>query len=678
MHYSSAIILLEVFFHSRASYYCTYITSTAITDGTSTDTPSSDNGPAGPQTDTSTIIIPIIVVIVLVLIVVVAVIIILVLFIRLRKHKQKHKVQQLQNVVLETKEEEKEAESYMDNQYDVIDKPPQNGVKTAPNNVAVMDALYSNPDEAITDDTYSRLRDSQKKKSTPHSASALSNEYSKLNRSQTDPVVQKSRRSPAPQKSDADIGIMYAVPDMKKKAPYKAPTIPEKSLELVQYLDTKDAGATNHSLSNGADLPEYSEIGAGDRPSSSVGPVQLSYSAAHTLVTNLDSNPIYHPTDIVPGQATTVTQTHTYDGVLETDAIYSEPLPPNEHEPEWNPDQNIYEAIYSEPLQPSLFMQEREEVDTEDLRPYTSIYTAPIIPTTEKPLLVTYRNIKEISSLGNGNFGDVVLAQTVGLTPSQLRLEDDASYTLVAVKKLKENASDRNRQLFEKEVKFMSRLDHPNVIRLLGVCMDEVAPFIMMEYMTNGDLNQYLKGFHMQDVGLDTYSNVKPVETSTLIYMSTQIASAMQYLASQNFVHRDLATRNCLVGSKDTIKVSDFGMSRSLYESQYYVISGHAILPIRWMATECFFGKFSAKTDVWAFGVTMWEIFMLGKEQPYYQLQDQDVVEDAVRGPDRILLERPSKCPKDVYKIMKKCWTYDPSQRPTFDELYALLYQLNR
>ena len=614
----------------------------------------------------------------LILIVIVVVIIILVLFIRLRKHKQKHKVQQLQSVVLETKEEEKEAESYMDNQYDVIDKPPQNGVKTAPNNVAVMDALYSNPDEAITDDTYSRLRDSQKKKSTPHSTSALSNEYSKLNRSQTDPVVQKSRRSPAPQKSDADVGIMYAVPDMKKKGTFKAPTIPEKSLELVQYLDTKDAGATNHSLINGTDLPEYSEIGAGDRPSSSVGPVQLSNSAAHTLVTNLDSNPIYHPTDIVPGQATTVTQTHTYDGVLETNAIYSEPLPPNKHEPEWNPDQNIYEAIYSEPLQPSLFMQEREEVDTEDLRPYTSIYTAPIIPTTEKPLLVTYRNIKEISSLGNGNFGDVVLAQTVGLTPSQLRLEDDVSYTLVAVKKLKENASDRNRQLFEKEVKFMSRLDHPNVIRLLGVCMDEVAPFIMMEYMTNGDLNQYLKGFHMQDVGLDTYSNVKPVETSTLIYMSTQIASAMQYLASQNFVHRDLATRNCLVGSKDTIKVSDFGMSRSLYESQYYVISGHAILPIRWMATECFFGKFSAKTDVWAFGVTMWEIFMLGKEQPYYQLQDQDVVEDAVRGPDRILLERPSKCPKDVYEIMKRCWTYDPSQRPTFDELYALLYQLNQ
>ena len=110
-------------------------------------------------------------------------------------------------------------------------------------------------------------------------------------------------------------------------------------------------------------------------------------------------------------------------------------------------------------------------------------------------------------------------------------------------------------------------------------------------------------------------------------------------------------------------------MSRSLYESQYYVISGHAILPIRWMAAECFYGKFSAKTDVWAFGVTMWEIFTLGKVQPYSNLTDGEVVADAIKGRDRTLLERPDDCPEDIYEIMRRCWAIDAGQRPTFDEL---------
>ena len=118
-------------------------------------------------------------------------------------------------------------------------------------------------------------------------------------------------------------------------------------------------------------------------------------------------------------------------------------------------------------------------------------------------------------------------------------------------------------------------------------------------------------------------------------------------------------------------------MSRSLYESHYYIVSGHAILPIRWMATECFYGKFSAKTDVWAFGVTMWEIFTLAKEQPYNHLQDMEVVEDAIKGQDRTLLEQPVKCPQDVYDVMKACWVYDPAQRPTFDELYYMLSKID-
>ena len=366
------------------------------------------------------------------------------------------------------------------------------------------------------------------------------------------------------------------------------------------------------------------------------------------------------------------------EGVLVTDTIYAEPEHniPSMSKQEADSDHNIYESIYSEPLQPSLFIQEPEcqhenDAEMEDLCPYSSIYTIVDTELLVKPLSVSAQNIKVIKCLGNGNFGKVVLAQTVDLSPHQLHVESQAPFVLVAVKKLKATASDRTRELFDKEVKFMSKLNHPNVVRMLGVCIDEANPFIMMEYMMSGDLNQYLRTFN--SMGERPYENIKPMSEATLTNISLQIASGMQYLASRNFVHRDLAARNCLVGSKNTVKISDFGMSRSLYESHYYIISGHAILPIRWMATECFYGKFSAKTDVWAFGVTLWEIFTLAKEQPYDHLQDQEVVEDALKGPDRMLLEQPAMCPQDIYDIMKVCWVHDAARRPTFDKLYDML-----
>ena len=574
---------------------------------------------------------------------------------------------------METEEKQDDDQRYVDGPndfYSSIEKPPQNGVKVnaATGEIGtVNDPLYSKPDK-VNNDTYSHLRDGEKKILTLTNSGSADDQYSQLNRSMTDPGPPNARRSPAPapQNPAVDEGVLYAVPD-KKKRPETTPAVPKKSSELVEYLKIKEAQTSQEQ-------PEYSEIETSDKHGSSAGPIALSNRASQEFLDALSNNPLYHPTDIRPlhmKPSSSLPQSHSAEsGLLDVNAIYAEPLPPPSiHEPEWDPDQNIYESIYSEPLNPSLFMQNRESEDDEELlHPYSSIYTVPTVPLTEKPLSVSVSNVKEIKLLGDGNFGKVVLAQTVGLSPKDLRLEGDAPYTLVAVKKLKPSASNKNRQLFDKEVGFMSRLNHPNVIRLLGVCTEGTTPFIMMEYMTNGDLNEYLKGF--SSIGDETPNSISLL---TLIYMCTQIASAMQYLASKNFVHRDLATRNCLVGSKDTIKVSDFGMSRSLYESQYYVISGHAILPIRWMATECFYGKFSAKTDVWAFGVTMWEIFTLVKVVPYDHLGDHAVVEDAVKGPNRTLLQRPAQCPENMYEIMRKCWIHDATLRPTFDELYDLI-----
>ena len=314
---------------------------------------------------------------------------------------------------------------------------------------------------------------------------------------------------------------------------------------------------------------------------------------------------------------------------------------------------------------------------------YCPIYlSCDVAPSTsqKQPLAVTNDNICGIKVLGTGFFGKVVLADTVGLSLKDLGLsetDDDKSTSIqVAVKKLKLNASTSTREAFEKECRFMSRLDHPNVIRMLGVCTTEPSQFIMMEYMEKGDLSGYLEEYKTIIQGQEAPKE-EEIHVSTLVHMCTQIAAAMEYLVSRNFIHRDLAARNCLVGDKNVIKLADFGMSRNLYESHYYLVQGSAVLPVRWMASECFYGKFSAKTDVWAFGVTIWEIFMLAKERPYSDMEDMEVVNDAIEKEERTLLQQPDHCPDAVYQIMMKCWAKEPKDRATFKELHVMLMQLN-
>ena len=340
-------------------------------------------------------------------------------------------------------------------------------------------------------------------------------------------------------------------------------------------------------------------------------------------------------------------------------------------------DSSLYETVYSEPIEPSLFIDAVETPsDCEDLHPYTPIYTVPInLPESKEVLLNVFgSNIREIRELGMGLFGKVILAETVGLSARDLRLsesDDDKSKSiLVAVKKLKSDAPNATKESFKKEVNFMSKLTDRNIIRILGVC-NEDTPFIMMEYMEKGDLNQYLQKF--KTLSTTDSEPQSQITTRNLVHISTQIASAMKYLASHNYVHRDLATRNCLVGPNYLVKISDFGMSRSLYESHYYRIHGHFAAPVRWMSFECFYGKFSQKSDVWAFGVTMWEIFTLAKEQPYNDMSDKQIVEDALRGKNRTTLAKPNMCPLEVYKIMLECWAHKSEQRATFEQLFQLL-----
>ena len=446
---------------------------------------------------------------------------------------------------------------------------------------------------------------------------------------------------------------LYAT--VQKEAP---PSVPSKSDELVKYLDRNSTFTGEVPIQL---IPADSEY---TLPSSPPRLINIS----NPMIGEMESNPVYHSNDGSP----------TYSNLPQgcsSDVIYTTPDIASSQTVETY--SRTFDMVYSEPIQPSLFRDTVESpTESDDLQPYGPIYTVPAaLPKSEQmPLNVLGDNIREIRQLGIGLFGKVILAETVGLSPKELKMSktdnDKSKSTLVAVKTLKPGAPSTTKEAFEKEVNFMSRLNDGNVIRMIGVCRED-TPFIMMEYMEKGDLNRYLRKFKV----LSTTDSEPQgqITTSTLVHITTQIASAMKYLASHNYVHRDLATRNCLVGPNYLVKISDFGMSRNLYESHYYRIQGHAVLPVRWMSMECFYGKFSQKSDVWAFGITTWEIFTLTKEQPYNGMSDKQVIDDAIKGKNRKLLAKPDMCPPEVYKIMLKCWVHHPSQRATFEQLFLLL-----
>ena len=337
-----------------------------------------------------------------------------------------------------------------------------------------------------------------------------------------------------------------------------------------------------------------------------------------------------------------------------------------------------YDHVYNETLEPSMLQNSVSSDGSEWGLPFAPIYDIPKpLRKSEELLQISRQKIVEIRNLGVGRFGKVVLAATVGVSLKDLKLgtnNDRNRSILVAIKKLREDADSHLKEIFEQEIKFMTRLKNANVVRLLGVCKDTES-FLMMEYMENGDLHEFLR---KQKLVSDSLPGLQKGEITPLIqlYMTVQIASGMRYLASMKFVHRDLAARNCLVGRDFVVKISDFGMSRNLYDSVYYRIQGHLILPIRWMATESFYGKFSVKSDVWSFGITVWEIFTLAQNEPYHEMTDEELIADAIKEEGRKLLPNPSTCPKDVYDILLRCWVHEPLIRADFEEVYSRFFMV--
>uniref|UniRef100_A0A3P9LBG3 Tyrosine-protein kinase receptor n=1 Tax=Oryzias latipes TaxID=8090 RepID=A0A3P9LBG3_ORYLA len=272
--------------------------------------------------------------------------------------------------------------------------------------------------------------------------------------------------------------------------------------------------------------------------------------------------------------------------------------------------------------------------------------------------------------LGEGAFGKVFLAECYNLSPTKDKM-------LVAVKTLKDpNLSARKD--FQREAELLTNLQHDHIVKFYGVCVDGDPLIMVFEYMKHGDLNKFLRAHGPDSMilvdGQPLQSNGE-LGLSQMLHIATQIASGMVYLASQHFVHRDLATRNCLVGNGLLVKIGDFGMSRDIYSSDYYRVGGHTMLPIRWMPPESImYRKFSTESDVWSFGVILWEIFTYGK-QPWFQLGNNEVIECITQGR---VLERPRICPKEVYDIMLGCWQREPQQRLNIKDIQKVLFAMGK
>ncbi|XP_054841788.1 focal adhesion kinase 1 isoform X2 [Eublepharis macularius] len=249
--------------------------------------------------------------------------------------------------------------------------------------------------------------------------------------------------------------------------------------------------------------------------------------------------------------------------------------------------------------------------------------------------------------IGEGQFGDV--HQGVYVTPENPAMA-------VAIKTCKNCTSDSVREKFLQEALTMRQFDHPHIVKLIGV-ITENPVWIIMELCTLGELRSFLQ--------VRKYS----LDLASLILYAYQLSTALAYLESKRFVHRDIAARNVLVSSTDCVKLGDFGLSRYMEDSTYYKAS-KGKLPIKWMAPESInFRRFTSASDVWMFGVCMWEILMHGIK-PFQGVKNNDVIGRIENG-ER--LPMPPNCPPTLYSLMTKCWAYDPSRRPRFTELKAQL-----
>ncbi|XP_038816167.1 fibroblast growth factor receptor 2-like isoform X6 [Salvelinus namaycush] len=267
--------------------------------------------------------------------------------------------------------------------------------------------------------------------------------------------------------------------------------------------------------------------------------------------------------------------------------------------------------------------------------------------------------------LGEGCFGQVVMAEALGIDKDKPK-----EAITVAVKMLKDDATEKDLSDLVSEMEMMKMIGkHKNIINLLGACTQDGPLYVIVEYASKGNLRENLRA--RRPPGMEYSYDInrcsdEQLAFKDLVSCTYQVARGMEYLASQKCIHRDLAARNVLVTESNFMKIADFGLARDVHNIDYYKKTTNGRLPVKWMAPEALFDRvYTHQSDVWSFGVLMWEIFTLGGS-PYPGIPVEELFKLLKEGHR---MDKPGNCTNELYMMMKDCWHAISSHRPTFKQL---------
>lgn len=285
--------------------------------------------------------------------------------------------------------------------------------------------------------------------------------------------------------------------------------------------------------------------------------------------------------------------------------------------------------------------------------------------------------LKLDETIGEGEFGRVAKAKAFGM-------DGPEGYKCVAVKMLKNCDSNGELQDLLSEYNLLKDIDHPNVIKLLGACTRNGPFYVIVEYCEHGSLLQYLRNSRLEENGYinhrcrryfrsqsESGNSTEPelLNIRDLLSFAWQISKGMQYLSEIKLVHRDLAARNVLVGTGKVLKISDFGLTRDVYEADTYLKRSKGRIPVKWLAPESLYAQvYTTQSDVWSFGIVLWEIVTLGAP-PYPGVPPERLYNLLIAG---YRMDRPEGCSDELYAVMQKCWKADPTDRPVFSSLTGI------
>ncbi|KAL1517292.1 hypothetical protein ABEB36_001074 [Hypothenemus hampei] len=338
--------------------------------------------------------------------------------------------------------------------------------------------------------------------------------------------------------------------------------------------------------------------------------------------------------------------------VVSKNCILNETLNEKPPPPVPPPPQNYY---YRSPTRTHLMLPQTVEKLDNDLNDGRSINK------------ISSEKLRMIEKIGRSQYGDIYLCQLVDSNSKFCSLHTLSDFSFF--------------EGFKREVNTLAKLLDDNVATMLEASLEESPYFVLREYAQYGDLCQFLQD-HVAESTNAIASNASILSYGTLIYMATQIASGMKHMESHKMVHKDLATRNCLVGNNYRIQISDLDRYREVYAQDYCQLAGASPLPLRWMSWEsALLGKYSCKSDVWSFAVLLWEILTFAREQPFDFLGDDKLLDNLdhyyQNDGQQLYLNIPHNCPKEIYDLMLECWNRNESDRPSFKEIHLFLQRKN-